>query len=289
MVLLGTQLGGPVHPFLSIAGAAWVGWFINQRGIFMYFLMCALALVLALGAQYAMRGLATLATGGVYGPDNSGTGGYFYASNYLLFGILWLILGIPHRAFKYEFDRDGERSAQGVMVGTLATISMLLAAAYIILLHYGGGPFSKVDLRPLIVGDFAAAFIIFPIFRTIARRCWQRGLFGSLSPGGLIMHWGSAALELDAATSAYWEKYYKLKDAENSLNRSGADSRANSPSPDSNAKTASPLGKDTQSTGPTASASDTSRNSPGQRPRSGRTSVPRKSVQQRRKRAHKRR
>jgi hypothetical protein len=304
MSVMGPQFNGPAHSILSIVGAAWVGWFINQRGIFIYFALCGLALAAGIGAEYAMRGLATLATGGVYGPDNSGTGGYFFATNYLIFGILWLIVGIPHRAFKYEFDRDGERNAQDVMVGTLATISTLLAVAFIILLHYGNGPFGAIGIRPLIVGAFAAAFIIFPIFRTIARRCWQCGLFGSLSPRPFIMRLGSAAVELDTATSDYWRKHWEnydklsasaqenrseLAGTRNSPGRSGSDSQANPPSSASSAKVVLPLGEDTQPTKSAAGAPDASRGSLEKGPGSRRIPVSRKNVQHRRKRTHKRR
>jgi hypothetical protein len=289
LVLVGIQLHGTGQNILLLLGGIWLGWFaFGDRNTFVAVLLALLALVSIIGAEYAIRGVATLATGGVYGPDNSGTGGYFYASNYVLFLILWALLGVPYRAFKYKLDQNGEGNAQSVMVGTLATIASLLTAVFIILLHYGNGPFSRIQVRPLMVGTIFTVFLVFLIFRSLAKACWQRGILGILSPRPLIMRWGQAAAELGAATSEYYRRLYEFDSTADEVGQKKANPRANSINRAPKANAASPERGDSEGAKRTEGITDVRRVAPAPNKSLMRNSPPRKRPRQRRKRARRR-
>jgi len=201
MLLLGIQLPGTYSVCLGVAGIWWIIRFFKRRAVWVTLVLWICVSIVGVVSEVAMRGLATLATNGVYSFDNEGVRGYFYAQNFLIFGVLWLLFGIPYRGFKYELDRDGEGSLRDVMLGTLAVAASLLTSTFILLLHYGNGPFSKISLWPLIIGCIFTVCLTIPLYQTIAKACWQRGILGILSPSPLIERWRQAAVELDAIVS----------------------------------------------------------------------------------------
>ena len=148
-----------------------------------------------------------MATNGVFGPDQSGMGS-FYVENYLLFGILWCILGVPYRGFKYKIDLNGEGNSRNTVVVAMAVIASILTGVFILLLHSDKGPFSQVDVKALIVGCIFTVFFIFPIYRWIAAACWQRGIWRSLSPRTFLVRWREAAIGIDTATMEYYRELY---------------------------------------------------------------------------------
>jgi hypothetical protein len=145
----------------------------------------------------AMLGLATLAAGGNYASGTSRTG-YDY-SNYLLFGILWLLLGIPHRAFKYELDRSGEGSAQRFLLGVLVIAASILTGIYILTSYLSSRPLHGISIQVLISGIIFTIFLIMPAYRSLSRACWQRGIRSLFSPKPLTERWSKAITELDKA------------------------------------------------------------------------------------------
>src|SRR6266487_919396 len=158
------------------------------------------ALVFSVGilGQTAGRGLAILATAGIYGSDHSSRD-YVYIENYLIIVIIWLLLGVPHRAFKYQLDLDGEGNAQRVLVRILVMAASLLTGAYILMLHFDNGPLNDVSMRALIPGIIFTVFLIVPTYRSVAKACWQRGIRGLFSPKPLAKGWIGALTELDIA------------------------------------------------------------------------------------------
>jgi hypothetical protein len=228
LILISLQLHGAANLVVFIFGTFFITAMFRRRGNLFMLMAQGLAILAYIGAQVAIRALATMATNGVYGPDKSGLTS-FYLGNYLVFGVLWLIFGVPYRAFKYEIDRNGEGNSQNVVVESLAATASLLTGVFVLLLHGGEGPFSQIDIRALIVGDIYTVFLIFPIYRSIAKACWQRGIFGSLSPRPFLRRWRRAAIEIDATTLEYYEKLYdreyRVQSTSRSGNGAGTDSR----------------------------------------------------------------
>jgi hypothetical protein len=149
----------------------------------------------------ASTGLAIMASGGLYGNDGSGST-VFWIQNYLLAAILWLLLGIPHRAFKYRLDLTGEGTVRELMLGSLAGLVSALAGILILVSHFDRGPLAQVNAKTLIVGVIFTSFLIYPVFKAIARACWQRGVTGIFSPRSLFEKWRQAALELAGSTGS---------------------------------------------------------------------------------------
>jgi hypothetical protein len=203
LLLVSTQFHGkPIDILLTIIGEFCIIWAFNGRSVSFLFVAIVVTAVF-LGAEFAIRALATLATNGIYGPDRSGWG-LFYAENYVLFGILWLLIGVPYRAFKYKVDSNGKGSAQGAITGGLAVTGSLLIGAFILLLHAGNGPFSAVDIKALSVGAVFTVCLTIPIFRAVTKAFWERGIFGCLSLRPLAERWRKALAEVHVATSEYW-------------------------------------------------------------------------------------
>jgi hypothetical protein len=148
--------------------------------------------------QLAGRGLADLAASGIHGSDKSSVR-YIYAEYYLVIIILWLLLGVPHRAFKYELDRNGEGNARHVILKILITTASVLTGIYILVLHFMGGPLRVVGIGVLIPGIIFTIFLVAPIYNALSKACWQRGIRGLFSPKPLTEHWGEALTELDIA------------------------------------------------------------------------------------------
>lgn len=146
-------------------------------------------------AQISVRGLAALAAGGVYGSDKSSVG-YFHAENYLLVAVLWLLFGIPNRAFKYKLDPAGKGKAQYVLLGFLAVVASVVTGTTILLLHFGGGPLCGVDIRLLVAGTIFTVFLLVPIYKSWAKACWQHGFFGMFSLKPWMRHWSEASADV---------------------------------------------------------------------------------------------
>jgi hypothetical protein len=143
----------------------------------------------------AGKGLAILATAGIY-DSNHASRIYFCVESYLILTIVWLLFGVPHRAFKYQLDLDGKGSARRVLVRVLVTVTTILTGAYILLLHFGGGPLRGVGMRALIPGIIFTVFLVAPAYRSIMKACWRYGIGSLFSPKPLIEGWDAALTEL---------------------------------------------------------------------------------------------
>jgi hypothetical protein len=87
LILVSMQLHGVPSLVVFILGTLFVSAMFRRRGSFFVLMAHGLAILAYIGGQFAIRGLATMATNGVYGPDKSGLTS-FYIGNYLVFGIL---------------------------------------------------------------------------------------------------------------------------------------------------------------------------------------------------------
>jgi hypothetical protein len=113
--------------------------------------------------------------------------------------VIWLLLGVPHRAFKYKLDLNGEGNAQRVLVRALVIFAAVLTGVYILLLHFGSGPLEGVSIRALISGIIFTVFLVVPAYRSVAKVCWQRGIGSLFSPKPLAKGWIAALTELNIA------------------------------------------------------------------------------------------
>lgn len=199
LLLVGSQLSRPFGGILSLVAGIWIGWAVADVKFSTSIKSVAMAILIVVGAVFTSRGLALLAAGDIYHADRSEYR-YFYAQIYLWLGILWLLVGVPHRAFKYKLDPTGDGVAQRVMLGGFVTGACILTGIFILTLHLGQGPLSQVSIGPLIVGDIVAVVFIAPIFRSLAKACWQRGVIGIFSLKPLIKNWQEAAIELGVVT-----------------------------------------------------------------------------------------
>jgi hypothetical protein len=159
------------------------------------------------GVIVALIWLENMATVGVYGVDHT-AGALIFIEVYLATAILWLLFGIPHRAFRFGLDRDGKGTLQRTAVSIISITATFLVSIYILLQHFGGGALSSFSIKALIIGDIFTIFLLPPIFRSIAAACWQRGVLGIFSWKPLMTRWLQAANELDSA----FQKYYQKKD-----------------------------------------------------------------------------
>jgi hypothetical protein len=169
----------------------------------------AILAAIALGAvvfflfQLLLVGIAALAASGAYGSDNSSPG-YSNAEYYLAIAILWLVFGVPQRAFRLELDLHphGEGAIQDTLVTFLARTCAFLTGIYILLLHFGNGPLSKRNVNigtpTLVAGIVFTIVLLVPAYKSLARTCWQYGIRGTLSLQPLRMRWSKTLTELDA-------------------------------------------------------------------------------------------
>jgi hypothetical protein len=161
--------------------------------------MLILVIIIGYLGKEAGRGLAILATAGTYGRDYA-NGIHIYAEKYLIIAVVWLLLGVPHRAFTYKVDPSGKGNAQRVLVRVLVTLATILTGIYILLLlHFTRGPLHVQSLKVLIPGIIFAVFLIVPAYRSIAKACWRRGIGNLFSPIPLAQGWIAALTELDDA------------------------------------------------------------------------------------------
>jgi hypothetical protein len=201
--------------FLGIAllsvGNEFHGWpvaifyFLGGSIIFVHFekrfdiIRAAILAAVGLGIFWlAMTALAALASNGAYGSDQSSMG-YFYAEAYLVTAAFWLLIGVSHRAFRLELDLSGQGEAQGVLLGVVTVAASVLTGAYILLLHFGGGPLHKIGMGPLIAGAIFTVFLVAPLYKAVAQACWRSGIGGALSMKLFRSRWHKALAELDKA------------------------------------------------------------------------------------------
>jgi hypothetical protein len=147
--------------------------------------------------------IAYLASNGAYGTDRS-TGPYAVAENVIIAVILWFLLGVPRRAFIMRLDPHGHGHARGFVIRVCTVVVSGLTGTYVLLLHYGGGPLSDVQINALAVGTVFTVALVAPAYRFVATRCWELGLrrMFLLSPRGR-MERGAAMKEIFVALTEF--------------------------------------------------------------------------------------
>ena len=120
-------------------------------------------------------GIADLASNGAYGLDNSG-GPYSVAQTLIIGAILWVVFGAPRHAFSMGIDRGGDGQVRTFVIRVCTVLASVLTGAYVLLLHFGGGPLSRVSINALVVGTVFTVFLVAPGYRFVGTRCWELGL-----------------------------------------------------------------------------------------------------------------
>jgi hypothetical protein len=230
--------------------------------------------------------LANLASNGVFSSDKSGAT-QFYTEIYLAVGVLWLLFGVPHRAFKYQIDPHGEGKAQKTILGLLVVVASILTGTLFILLHFGDGPLRKVDIRALLVGTIFTVFLLAPGYKSVARACWKRGITRIIPLKMFARHWSKAAEEVRTAL----RQRRVERRAQNPARAKGTGDSRNSHEysavQTSNDNRASPpRNNPSQPRNKVQETGDAPRNLSSQRPNSGRGASPTRRNRKRRRKHH---
>jgi hypothetical protein len=99
-----------------------------------------------------------------------------------------VLVGVPQRLFNIKLD------VQSILLGLITAAASVVTGAYIVLLHFGGGPLSKVNLGPLIVGTILTVVLVAPVYKSLVRGCWRNGISGMFNC--LSRQWDEALTEL---------------------------------------------------------------------------------------------
>lgn len=153
--------------------------------------------------------VAALAANGALGVDTSGPGAAATQSVDVA-AIVWLLVGVPHRGFLMGLDRSGRGHAREFVVLVCAVGAAALTALYIVLLHRDQGLLSHVDAGALTAGTVFTVALVLPVYRFIARRCWDKGLKGALSLRASARVTRAAAGEIAEGHLRYAERQLML-------------------------------------------------------------------------------
>jgi MFS family permease len=126
----------------------------------------------------------------------------------LLVAIVWLLLGVPQRAYLMELDRDGKGGAQSLLVGLLTAAACILTGTFIWLLHYN--VLSTIQTPQLVAGLIFTVALTPPYYSSFARACWQRGLFGIVDPKPLKVGWHQLLTQVQSAGAAKAQQEKRL-------------------------------------------------------------------------------
>lgn len=237
IMLIAHQLGGLWGTYLAILGGGCIGIALRKKRNSAYLAAWIVAGLGGILAWFALQSLAVLASAGISGTDNSRSA-YVYAQGYIIFGILWFLLGVPHRAFKYQIDQAGKGQAQHILLGLLTSVASILTASFILLLHFGGGPLQKVDIKALLAGTVPAVFLVSPWYRSVAKACWKHGVPGVFSVKPLKRGWSAAAKEVHDAQFIYaWIQAKEYRDSKIGVKKGAG----HSPSDPTTVESKSPL------------------------------------------------
>jgi hypothetical protein len=147
-----------------------------------------------------------VAAGGTIGAVSHHTLRYEYAEFDIVVVTLGVLLWIPQVFFSIQLDMNGTGHAQRTLLGLVAVTASILTGAYILLEHFGGGALRSVSIGPLITGVVGLVVLITPIYRSLARACWNRGISGILQFGDYRQGWGKTLTELRKAIDGAAER-----------------------------------------------------------------------------------
>jgi hypothetical protein len=124
---------------VSILGALLVRRVLRRNGRELpRFRWVALMLLTTTVAQLVFLGLAALSASGALGADHSSQNAFEVEKDLVILAG-WLVLGVPHRAFRIGLDPDGDGYAQRVFLRLLVMLAVTMTGVAIFLLHFGNG------------------------------------------------------------------------------------------------------------------------------------------------------
>jgi hypothetical protein len=154
--------------------------------------------LVAIGETVAF--LAFLASGGGKVHVNFGNTNVFASiETYMVLATLVLLMWFPHTFFTIQLDIKGTGDAQRVLLFLITATACGLTATYLVLLHFNGGPLRRIPLGPLVAAIIGITVIVAPLYRALARVCWQRGLGGVFGLRTLQQRWRNTITEFGKA------------------------------------------------------------------------------------------
>jgi hypothetical protein len=161
--------------------------------------------VVAIGVAIVMV-TRFVAAGGTFGTVSHHTLRYEYVEFDTVVVTLAVLLWVPQVFFNIQLDMDGTGHSQRILLGLVAVTASLLTGIYVLLEHFGGGALRSVSIGPLIAGVVGLVVIITPIYRSLARACWNRGISGILQFGDYRQGWRKTLTELGKAIDGAAER-----------------------------------------------------------------------------------
>ncbi len=110
-----------------------------------------------------------------------------------------LLLMIPQLAHRRLVWSSTPQLTRNVITGWLATGAALSTGLFAFMLHFYGGPLAGVGLGQLAVGMLFAVALLVPIYRSVARACWERGVLHIIDLGRWSADWRNVLGEWRAA------------------------------------------------------------------------------------------
>jgi hypothetical protein len=130
-------------------------------------------MVTGLAVILATRLVAT----GTIGATSASSARLTYLNFDMIVITLTVLFWVPQFFFHIKLDMQGTSDAQRVLLGLIAMAASALTAAYIVLLHLGGGPLRKVSIGPLVAGIVGLAVLITPLLQVIGQSLLEPGNF----------------------------------------------------------------------------------------------------------------
>ena len=128
---------------------------------------------------------ANLATNGAPSAGIQEYGGYwgFAFAEFLISAILWLLVGVPQRAYWFGLGAERADGARSLLVGLVTAAACVLSGIFVWLLING------LPEGQLVAGIVFTVALTPPYYSTVARACCERGFFGMLSPMPVVERW----------------------------------------------------------------------------------------------------
>ena len=138
---------------------------------------------------------ANLASNGAPSPGIHSYGGYwgFAFAEFLISAILWLLVGVPQRAYWFGLGTNLYDDARSLLVGLVTTAACVLSGIFVWLLING------LTKGQLIAGIVFTVALTPPYYSAVARACCQRGFFGMLIPKPLTKSWRQLVIQVQSA------------------------------------------------------------------------------------------
>jgi hypothetical protein len=130
------------------------------------------------------------------GSTIGGNWGFEFAE-FLIAAILWLLVGVPQRAYWFGLGTNLFDGARSLLVGLVTTTACMLSGIFVWLLHYS--LLNTLTEGQLVAGIVFTVALAPPYYSAVARAGCQRGFFGMLSPEPLIKPWQQLVTQVQSA------------------------------------------------------------------------------------------